>query len=77
MSCPHRGSPEIQEHAKRISLGYRTSRCAAWRGGAPSLQPVPEQPDRTGSPGQQGAYQPTRGFGSFVSAALRAMLAVT
>ena len=29
MPCPHCGSPEIQEHAKRTSLGYRTFRCPA------------------------------------------------
>ena len=29
MSCPHCGSPTIQEQAKRTSLGYRTFRCAA------------------------------------------------
>ena len=29
MLCPHCGSPEIQEQAKRTSLGYRTFRCPA------------------------------------------------
>ena len=29
MSCPHCGSPKIQEQAKQTSLDYRTLRCAA------------------------------------------------